>query len=250
MSFVMVDVESDGPIPGDYSMISFAAMVVNPQMDLTFKGLLRPISERFQPEALAISGHSREETLKFEDPTLVMGNFRTWLKENVKGRPMFISDNNIPGKGTLYEGGVNVPCIIRYPRRVPAGRRSKALVQNLDFASTIFDACLVTPPASMKIEGKSLMPLLIGAKDKINDELFFEIGWTKAVCTEQWKYLALRYPESAETFRKSKSGNFPWLYHGRALEPHQHHALLRRVHRRGHTDSFRHSSQGERNPAY
>ena len=37
MSLVMIDVESNGPIPGDYSMISFAAMVVNPRMDLSFK---------------------------------------------------------------------------------------------------------------------------------------------------------------------------------------------------------------------
>jgi len=94
MSLVMVDVESDGPFPGDYSMISFAAMIVSPGMDISFKGLLKPISDTYLPEALAISGHSREETLTFDDPALVMGNFRSWLKENVKGRPMFISDNN------------------------------------------------------------------------------------------------------------------------------------------------------------
>jgi hypothetical protein len=94
MSFVMVDVESDGPIPGDYSMISFAAMIVSPGMDISFKGLLKPISDKYLPEALAISGHSREETLTFANPALVMNNFQTWLKENVKGRPMFISDNN------------------------------------------------------------------------------------------------------------------------------------------------------------
>ena len=47
MSFVMVDVESDGPIPGDYSMISFAAMIVSPGMDISFKGLLKPISDKY-----------------------------------------------------------------------------------------------------------------------------------------------------------------------------------------------------------
>jgi hypothetical protein len=94
MPYVMVDVESDGPIPGDYSMISFGAVIVEPGLARTFYGQLRPISERFVPEALAVSGHSREETLAFEKPAVVMGNFDDWLKENCRGRMLFISDNN------------------------------------------------------------------------------------------------------------------------------------------------------------
>lgn len=43
MSFVMVDIESDDPVPGDFSMISFAAMVVEPTMSLSFEGKLKPI---------------------------------------------------------------------------------------------------------------------------------------------------------------------------------------------------------------
>jgi hypothetical protein len=45
MSYVMVDVESDGPIPGDYSMVSFGAVVVEPGLEKRFYGELRPISE-------------------------------------------------------------------------------------------------------------------------------------------------------------------------------------------------------------
>ena len=41
----MVDIESDGPIPGDYSMVSFGAVVVDGQLDKTFYGKLRPISD-------------------------------------------------------------------------------------------------------------------------------------------------------------------------------------------------------------
>jgi len=40
MSYIMVDVESDGPIPGDYSMISFGAVLVNESLDQTFHGQL------------------------------------------------------------------------------------------------------------------------------------------------------------------------------------------------------------------
>jgi hypothetical protein len=90
----MVDIEADGPIPGDYSMISFGAVIVNETLDKTFYGKLKPISDKHIPEALAVSGFSREDTMRFDDPQLVMQQFADWLRENSKGRPMFISDNN------------------------------------------------------------------------------------------------------------------------------------------------------------
>ena len=94
MSYIMVDVESDGPIPGDYSMVSFGAVVVEPTLSKTFYGQLRPISDKWIPEALAVSGLSREQVLGFQEPAIVMERFRDWIKLNCQGRPMFISDNN------------------------------------------------------------------------------------------------------------------------------------------------------------
>jgi hypothetical protein len=94
MSIIMVDIESDGPIPGDFSMVSFGAVVVNEQLDQTFYGQLKPISEQWIPEALAVSGHSREETLGFAEPVEVMRRFKDWLSTVSQGKPMFYSDNN------------------------------------------------------------------------------------------------------------------------------------------------------------
>jgi DNA polymerase III epsilon subunit-like protein len=94
MSYIMVDIEADGPIPGDYSMVCFGAIVVEPSLTRTFYGKLKPVSEKWEPEALEVSGFSREETLKFDDPKTVMESFDHWLTENSKGRPLFISDNN------------------------------------------------------------------------------------------------------------------------------------------------------------
>jgi len=90
----MVDVESDGPAPGDYSMISFGAVIVEPALDRTFYGRLKPVSEQFIPVTLAVSGFSREECLAFDEPRSVMEQFRDWLTGNCKGRMLFISDNN------------------------------------------------------------------------------------------------------------------------------------------------------------
>jgi hypothetical protein len=90
----MVDVEADGPIPGDYSMVCFGAVVVEPSLEKVFYGQLRPISEQWVPAALNVSGFSREETLAFPDPADVMRSFQAWLQESSAGRPMFVSDNN------------------------------------------------------------------------------------------------------------------------------------------------------------
>jgi DNA polymerase III alpha subunit (gram-positive type) len=94
MSYIMVDIEADGPIPGDYSMVCFGAVVVEPGLERTFYGQLRPISERFVPEALAVSGFTREQVMEFDPPELVMARFSEWLRSVSKDRLMFISDNN------------------------------------------------------------------------------------------------------------------------------------------------------------
>lgn len=94
MPYVMVDIEADGPIPGDYSMISFGAVLVEPGLSRTFYGQLRPISEKFVPEALAVSGFTRDQTRQFDDPAAVMKRFEAWLREQCPGRAIFISDNN------------------------------------------------------------------------------------------------------------------------------------------------------------
>ena len=94
MPYVMVDIEADGPIPGDYSMVCFGAIIVEPELNRTFYGQLKPISDRFDPQALAVSGFTREQTLAFDYPATVMAAFRDWLAANCKGQAFFISDNN------------------------------------------------------------------------------------------------------------------------------------------------------------
>lgn len=94
MTYIMVDVETDGPIPADYSMICFGAIVVDNELDKTFYGQLRPISDRWIPKALEVSGFTCQDTLGFDEPKLVMERFRDWIGTYSKNQPMFISDNN------------------------------------------------------------------------------------------------------------------------------------------------------------
>jgi len=91
---IVVDVESNGPVIGQDSMIAFGMVIVEPGFGRTFKGLVRPISEHYVPSALAVSGFTHEETKEFDEPELVMKAASQWIKENVNGMPLFWSDNN------------------------------------------------------------------------------------------------------------------------------------------------------------
>lgn len=93
MSYIIVDVEADGPIPAEFSIVCFGAVVFDDRLDQTFYGRTRPISDRFVSEALAVSGFSREQHMAFDDPKAVVESFSAWLTTQSKGRPVFVSDN-------------------------------------------------------------------------------------------------------------------------------------------------------------
>lgn len=93
MSYIVVDVESDGPIPHKYSMVCFGAVVLEPSLSKTFYGRVKPISGTYIADALAVSGFTRQHHEAFADPKEVMELFDQWLSQNSKGRPIFISDN-------------------------------------------------------------------------------------------------------------------------------------------------------------
>ena len=65
-------------------------------------------------------------------------------------------------KGSSYEGGSRVPCLVRWPGRVPAGRVNAAIVSTLDFLPTFGRLAGFTPPADRMIEGFDQNDLLLG----------------------------------------------------------------------------------------
>jgi len=94
MSYISVDIESDGPVQGRHSIVCFGAVVVEPTLSKTFYGKIRPISDIWVPDALAISGFSREEHETFDEPDKVMKEFADWINMVSVDRPIFIADNN------------------------------------------------------------------------------------------------------------------------------------------------------------
>ncbi|MEW9529014.1 exonuclease [Microbispora sp. NPDC049125] len=89
-TYISVDIEADGPIPGPYSMISIGMAVagrmsgrafqrVDPE-EATFYAELRPISDDFVPESLAVTGLDRDRLLREgRDPADTMTAAAAWL---------------------------------------------------------------------------------------------------------------------------------------------------------------------------
>jgi arylsulfatase A len=61
-------------------------------------------------------------------------------------------------KATLWEGGIRVPCIVRYPGKVAAGKESEQVGISMDLTATLLSACGVKP--TRKLDGLDLLPLL------------------------------------------------------------------------------------------
>jgi len=90
---------------------------------------------------------------------------------------VFIGDNGaalLRGKGTLYEFGINVPLIVRWPGRVEPGRASSELVSGEDLAPTFLEAAGVAVPGEMT--GKSFLKHLDGEETTGRQHIFAERG--------------------------------------------------------------------------
>ncbi|UCE05429.1 MAG: sulfatase-like hydrolase/transferase, partial [bacterium] len=109
----------------------------------------------------------------------------------------FFNDHGISAKSSIYEGGVWSPSIVWKKGGFPYGKKSETCVSNIDFAPTILDLADVPVP-DHHFDGKSFKPVLMGETTKIHDSIYFELGYSRGVVKENFKYLALRYPPAAE----------------------------------------------------
>jgi arylsulfatase A-like enzyme len=106
-----------------------------------------------------------------------------WLSRNA---PLFHRKN------TLWEGGIRVPALLRWPAQLPANVTSKQVGITMDLTMSILAAAGITPPESYRADGINLLPLLAGRKT-VERTLFWRIKSVardqKAVRRGPWKYL-------------------------------------------------------------
>ncbi|MBI5692502.1 MAG: sulfatase [Verrucomicrobia bacterium] len=98
------------------------------------------------------------------------------------------------GKGTIWEGGVRVPAIFRWPGKIPAGRRTAAVAGNIDLLPTCAQLAGARLPSDRVIDGRDLGPLLTGASDRSPHAFFHYLGGSaegqvnyRAIRDERWK---------------------------------------------------------------
>ncbi len=65
-------------------------------------------------------------------------------------------------KGTVYEGGIHSPLFARWPGVLKAGQRSDRVAAHIDILPTLLEACQVTKPERLRLDGRSFLPLLKG----------------------------------------------------------------------------------------
>lgn len=120
---------------------------------------------------------------------------------------LFMTDNGaqIPGdaprfnagmrgtKGSVYQGGIRVPCFVRWPGTLRARRDIDRIAAHIDIAPTLLDACGVPAPRGLHFDGKSLWPLLLEERDATewpDRSLFFQ--WHRGDVPEPYVNCAVR----------------------------------------------------------
>jgi len=106
------------------------------------------------------------------------------------------------GKGTTYEGGMRVPCIVRCTGKIPAGSVCSEMVTAMDFCPTFARLGGAKMPTDRIIDGKNIWPLMAGMKGaKGPHEAFFYYRsyGLEAVRSGKWKLILERSERRKET---------------------------------------------------
>jgi arylsulfatase A len=78
----------------------------------------------------------------------------------------------IGGKGTTTDAGMHVPLIASWPRKGAHGMVCGDLVDSTDFLPTLLDAAGVTPLSSLKLDGRTFLPQILGARGQPRDWVY------------------------------------------------------------------------------
>lgn len=103
-------------------------------------------------------------------------------------------------KGTPYEGGIRVPCIMRWPNSIPSGKTCNEIATTLDILPTIARITGAKLPTDRKIDGKDILPLMQSVPGaKTPHEAYVLLYRDGCVRSGKWKY----YPFNAAAATKA-----------------------------------------------
>jgi arylsulfatase A-like enzyme len=115
------------------------------------------------------------DSLKIADNTIVVFTSDNGPNRNLVRTPRF-NGGMRGGKGTLFEGGMRAACVIRWPAKLPAGRRVPQIAQHVDMLPTLLDLAGVALPRQAALDGTSLAPLLRGTAETWPERVLFDVS--------------------------------------------------------------------------
>jgi arylsulfatase A-like enzyme len=112
---------------------------------------------------------------------------------------IFFSDNggssaadNTPlrgGKSRMWEGGLRVPCIVRWPRRIPPGSVCREFLTSLEVFPTLVRAARGALPGDVVLDGFNMAEVLAGRQESPRKEMFWERRGDRAARVGNWKWV-------------------------------------------------------------
>lgn len=132
--------------------------------------------------------------LKLEDRTVVVftsDNGPTYDRLGGSDSEFFASANGFRGlKGSLYEGGIRVPLIVRWPGRIARGTTSDRITGFEDWLPTLLELATTSPAVPAGVDGISFAPTLLGRAQPARAFLYREFpayGGQQSVRVDAWK---------------------------------------------------------------
>ncbi len=125
------------------------------------------------------------------------------------------------GKGTTFEGGMRVPCIMRWPGHIEAGRVERCVASTLDFLPTFVHLAGGAPSGDRVLDGEDISALLLGHGRRAREEFhYFHQGQHQACRSGKWK---LKRPFKGKIY--GKPAEHPTLLFDLEADPGEQHNL-------------------------
>ena len=122
------------------------------------------------------------------------------------------------GKGTVFEGGVRVPCIMRWPGKIPAGRVCDELAVSFDLFATFAKLAGADVPKDRVIDGKDIWPVITGGKTPHEAFYYYWARHLQGVRSGKWKlHFPHGYPSPAAPGKDGYPGKVQTKKTGPAL---------------------------------
>jgi arylsulfatase A-like enzyme len=92
------------------------------------------------------------------------------------------------GKSSMFEGGLRVPFIARWPGRIPAGKVTHEFLTAMEIFPTVLAATQTSTPTGITLDGFSMLPVLAGEVKSPRQEMFWQRRIDKAARVDHWKW--------------------------------------------------------------